>query len=371
MITVAIFDTHRFEREALELAAAEAAPAAFAQTAPAVVSQTAPAVVAELDGIDFRFIEARLGPATASLAAGCEAVCVFVNDRVDAETLERLAHEGVRMVALRCAGFNNVDLAAARRLGIGVARVPAYSPHAIAEHAVALILALNRKLVRASGRVRDGNFSLEGLVGFDLHGKTVGVVGTGKIGAVFARIMRGFGCVLLGSDPTPDLRLSEEIGLVYCPLPELLGRSDIVSLHLPLNDATRHVVDAAAIGRMRAGAMLINTGRGALVDTLALMEGLKSGRIGAVGLDVYEEEEGVFFEDHSEEVLLDEKLAWLLMCPNVLVTAHQAFLTREALRGLASTTLQNLREYKRATQGLGHGKPDPQRWLVVPAAGLG
>jgi D-lactate dehydrogenase len=264
-----------------------------------------------------------------------------------------------------------VDLAAARRLGIGVARVPAYSPHAIAEHAVALILALNRKLVRASGRVRDGNFSLEGLVGFDLHGKTVGVVGTGKIGAVFARIMRGFGCVLLGSDPAPDPRLSEETGLVYCPLPELLGRSDIVSLHLPLNEATRHVVDAVAIGRMRKGAMLINTGRGALVDTSALMDGLKSGWIGAVGLDVYEEEEGVFFEDHSEEVLQDEKLAWLLMCPNVLVTAHQAFLTREALSGLAATTLLNLREYQRAAKGLGHGTLDPQRWLVAPAGGAG
>ena len=346
MITVAVFDTHRFDREALELAAAHPAPAGAEEVA-------------------FRFMEARLSLATASLAEGCEAVCVFVNDQVDAETLGRLAEAGVRMVALRCAGFNNVDLAAARRLGVCVARVPAYSPHAIAEHAVALILALNRKLVRAASRVRDGNFSLEGLVGFDLYGKTVGVVGTGKIGAVFARIMRGFGCALLGSDPAPDAALSRETGLEYCPLPELLGRADIVSLHLPLNDATRHVVDAAAIGRMRAGAMLINTGRGALVDTVALMEGLKSGRIGAVGLDVYEEEEGVFFEDHSEEVLRDEKLAWLLMCPNVLVTAHQAFLTREALEGLASTTLLNLREYKSSARGLAQGTPDPQRWLVA------
>jgi D-lactate dehydrogenase len=230
-----------------------------------------------------------------------------------------------------------------------------------------LILALNRKLVRASSRVREGNFSLEGLVGFDLYGKHVGVVGTGKIGAVFARIMRGFGCELLGSDPAPDHLLSQETGLEYCALPELLGRSDIVSLHLPLNDATRHVVDAAAIGRMRAGAMLINTGRGALVDTLALMEGLKSGQIGAVGLDVYEEEEGVFFEDRSEEVLRDEKLAWLLMCPNVLVTAHQAFLTREALQGLASTTLLNLREYKNTVLGSTRASLDPQRWLVTPS----
>jgi D-lactate dehydrogenase len=348
MITVAIFDTHRFDREALERAAAGPAPAGT-------------------EGIAFRFLEVRLSSATASLAAGCEAVCVFVNDRVDSDTLNRLADAGVRMVALRCAGFNNVDLAAARHLGVGVARVPAYSPHAIAEHAVALILALNRKLVRASSRVREGNFSLEGLVGFDLYGKSVGVVGTGKIGAVFARIMRGFGCVLFGSDPVPDPLLSQETGLEYCTLPELLGRSDIVSLHLPLNAATRHVVDAAAIGGMKAGAMLINTGRGALVDTPALIEGLKSGQIGAVGLDVYEEEEGVFFEDHSEEVLRDEKLAWLLMCPNVLVTAHQAFLTREALQGLASTTLLNLREYKSTVLGGTRYAPDPQRWLVEPS----
>jgi D-lactate dehydrogenase len=270
------------------------------------------------------------------------------------------------MVALRCAGFNHVDLTAARELGLAVARVPAYSPHAIAEHAVALILALNRKLVRASGRVRDGNFSLEGLVGFDLYGKTVGVVGTGKIGAVFARIMRGFGCSLLGFDPAPDPVLARETGLAYCPLPDLLGRSDIVSLHAPLTPATRHVVDAEAIAKMRPGAMLINTGRGALVDTVALIEGLKSGRIGAVGLDVYEEEEGVFFEDHSEEVLRDEKLAWLLMCPNVLVTAHQAFLTREALEGLATTTVLNLREYKNRSGGRVVEPADPQRWLVAP-----
>lgn len=352
MITVAVFDTHRFDREALERAVSTESVAGGA-TGDRTVS--------------FRFLEGRLNAATASLAAGCEAVCVFVNDRLDEETLGLLFATGVRMVALRCAGFNHVDLAAAKRLGLYVARVPAYSPYAIAEHAVALILALNRKLVRASSRVRDGNFSLEGLVGFDLHGKTVGVLGTGKIGAAFARIMRGFGCVLLATDPVPDPSLAQETGLTYCELPELLGRSDIVSLHLPLNDATRHVVNAAAIARMRPGAMLINTGRGALVDTLALMEGLKSGRVGAVGLDVYEEEEGVFFEDHSEEVLGDEKLAWLLMCPNVLVTAHQAFLTREALEGLASTTLLNLREYKDAVLGRVRAPVDGQRWLVAPS----
>jgi D-lactate dehydrogenase len=354
MIHVAVFDTHRFDREALERAASAGSVAGGAP---------------EENAVSFRFLEERLDASTASLAAGCEAVCVFVNDRLDEETLGLLFAAGVRMVALRCAGFNHIDLAAAKRLGLCVARVPAYSPYAIAEHAVALILALNRKLVRASGRVRDGNFSLEGLVGFDLHGKTVGVLGTGKIGAAFARIMRGFGCVLLGTDPTPDPGLAQETGLTYCALPELLGRSDIVSLHLPLNNATRHVVNAAAIALMRPGAMLINTGRGALVDTLALMEGLKSGRVGAVGLDVYEEEEGVFFEDHSEEVLGDEKLAWLLMCPNVLVTAHQAFLTREALEGLASTTLLNLREYEDAFLGRLRAPPDGQRWLVAPSTG--
>jgi D-lactate dehydrogenase len=353
-LKVAVFDTHRFDRDALEQALEDAA----AETGAGAER-----------GISFRFLEVRLDARTASLAAGCDAVCAFVNDSLDGESLGRLANAGVRMLALRCAGFNHVDLKEAARLGISVARVPAYSPYAIAEHAVALILALNRKIVRASARVRDGNFSLEGLVGFDLHGKTVGVVGTGKIGAAFARIMRGFGCVLLGADPAPDPALSNETGLAYCPLPELLGRSDIVSLHLPLNAATRHVIDGTALSSMRRGSMLINTGRGALVDTLALMEGLKSGQIGAVGLDVYEEEEGVFFEDHSGEVLHDEKLAWLLMCPNVLVTAHQAFLTREALHGLAFTTLLNLREYRDAVSGLAHGPPDPQRWLVPPPAG--
>jgi D-lactate dehydrogenase len=351
VINVAVFDAHRFDRDALERALAGAAAETGAPAEP---------------GISLRFLEVRLNARTAALADGCDAVCAFVNDCLDEETLRRLSATGVRMVALRCAGFNHVDLRAARQLGLGVARVPAYSPYAIAEHAVALILALNRKIVRASGRVRDGNFSLEGLVGFDLHGKTVGVVGTGKIGAAFARIMRGFGCVLLGADPAPDAALSAETGLEYCSLPELLGRSDIVSLHLPLHGATRHVLDEAAIGKMRHGAMLINTGRGALVDTVALMEGLKNGQIGAVGLDVYEEEEGVFFEDHSGEVLRDEKLAWLLMCPNVLITAHQAFLTREALDGLASTTLLNLREYRAAALGLAHGPPDPERWLVAP-----
>jgi D-lactate dehydrogenase len=342
MIRVAVFDTHDFDRDALEREAGKG------------------------EEVVFRFLRVRLDSTTAPLAEGCEAACIFVNDRCDAAALECLAKTGVGMVLLRCAGFNQVDLAAARKWGLGVARVPAYSPHAIAEHTVGLILALNRKLVRAAGRVRDGNFSLEGLVGFDLHGKTIGVVGTGSIGAVFARIMHGFGCSLLGCDPAPDALLAAQTGLQYCSFEDLLGGSDIVSLHLPLTEANHHLVDAAAIGKMRTGAMLINTGRGGLVDTVALMDGLKSGRIGALGLDVYEEE-GMFFEDHSGEVLKDEKLAWLLMCPNVLVTAHQAFLTREALAGLARTTLQNLREYATAASGDLQGGLDPRRWLVAPA----
>ncbi len=319
MLEVAVFDTHRFDREALERAG-----------------------TGKIPGVTFRFLEPRLQLQTAALAAGCGAVCVFVNDCVDAAVLEVLAGSGVRLVALRCAGFNNVDLGAARRLGVAVVRVPEYSPHAIAEHAVALILALNRKLVRAASRIRDGNFLLEGLVGFDLFGKTVGVVGTGRIGAVFARIMHGFGCKILGLDPRPDQDLVRETGLEYCELRELLSRCDIVSLHLPLNEGSRHLLNAETISWMKSGAMLVNTGRGALVETEALMAGLKSGQIGAAGLDVYEEEEGVFFEDHSGEVLNDEKLTWLLMCPNVLVTAHQAFLTREALHELATATLSNV-----------------------------
>ena len=294
--------------------------------------------------IKLRFLEAHLDVRTALLARWCDAVCVFVNDKVNAEVLAELKAQGVRLVALRCAGFNNVDLPAARRLGIAVARVPEYSPHAVAEHAVALVLALNRKLVRASQRVREGNFLLEGLVGFDLFGKTVGVVGTGKIGAAFARIMRGFGCRVLASDPVHNAALAAEIGFQYCDFSTLLESSDIVSLHLPLTRSSWHLLNADSIGRMKRGAMIINTGRGGLVETGALIAALKSGAVGAAGLDVYEEEEGVFFADHSGSVLSDEKLTWLLMCPNVLITAHQAFLTREALQQLAAVTARNLGE---------------------------
>lgn len=314
---VAIFDTHQFDREALERA-----NAAFGQ--------------------DLLFLEPRLSLQTCELAGGCQGVCVFVSDRVDAAVIEQLHGLGVRVVALRCAGFNNVDLAAATRLGIAVVRVPEYSPHAIAEHATALILALNRNLIRANRRLRDGNFALDGLVGFDLFGKTVGVIGTGKIGATFARIMHGFGCRVLGFDLEPDGALVREFGMEYLPLNQLLEQADILSLHVPLNAATRHLIHAESIARMKPGVMLINTGRGALIDTPALVQALKSGQVGAAGLDVYEEEEGVFFVDHSGEVLEDSQLAWLLMCPNVLVTAHQAFLTKEALENISDITLTSI-----------------------------
>ncbi len=364
MMNVAVFDAHEFERVALERALEERKPLEERKLGGELSLPEAGGPGASSgSGVTFRYIEARLGEETALLAKGCEAVCVFVNDRVTETVLGILAQCGVRLVALRCAGFNNVDLAAARRFNIAVARVPEYSPHAIAEHAVALILALNRKLVRASARLREGNFLLDGLVGFDLYGKTVGVIGTGRIGAVFATIMRGFGCRILGLDPKPDLALSEETGLEYCGLKELLAQSDIVSLHLPLVESSRHLLNAETISWMKRGSMLINTGRGALVDTEALIEGLKSGKIGAAGLDVYEEEEGVFFEDHSGEVLGDEKLSWLLMCPNVLVTAHQAFLTREALHELAAVTLESLTDLPRGRVP----QPDDvdgRRWLA-------
>jgi D-lactate dehydrogenase len=263
-----------------------------------------------------------------------------VNDRLSAEVVATLAENGVRLLTLRSAGFNHVDLRATARHGITVARVPAYSPHAVAEHAVGLILTLNRHLHRAFNRVREGNFSLDGLLGFDLHGRTVGVVGTGRIGAIFCRIMAGFGCRLLAHDPYP----SEDAiaaGAAYVELSELLRDSDIITLHLPLTPTTHHLIDTAAVQRMKPGAMLINTSRGGLVDTVAVIEGLKSGRIGALGLDVYEEEADLFFEDLSSTVIQDDVFARLLTFPNVLITGHQGFFTAEALRNIAETTLAN------------------------------
>ncbi|HLL13304.1 MAG TPA: 2-hydroxyacid dehydrogenase [Rubrivivax sp.] len=291
------------------------------------------------------FLEARLDATTVAVAGGAQAVCVFVNDRLDAGVLQALHEAGVRLVALRCAGFNNVDLVAAAALGIAVGRVPEYSPHAVAEHTAALVLTLNRKIHRAYNRVREGNFALEGLLGFDLHGRTVGLVGTGRIGACFARIMVGFGCRVLATAPdiNPDC---EALGVHYVDLEALLAESDIVSLHCPLTPHTRHLIDAAALARMKPGAMLINTSRGAVVDTPALIAALKSGQLGSLGLDVYEEEADLFFRDLSGEVLHDDLFARLLTFPNVVVTGHQAFFTADALRAIAETTVGNLDSFE-------------------------
>ncbi|HEY9899888.1 MAG TPA: 2-hydroxyacid dehydrogenase [Pantanalinema sp.] len=320
-MNIAVFDTRPYDRASLDEAN-------------------------EAFGHALTYFESRLGPETVALAKGFPAVCAFVNDTLDAEVLATLREGGTRLVALRCAGFNNVDVGAAEGLGLTVVRVPAYSPYAVAEHAVALLLSLNRKTHRAYARVREGNFSLSGLVGFDLHGKTVGIVGTGRIGAAFARIMHGFGCRLLAHDPYPDPALSGELGLRYVPLEELLSEADVVSLHLPLSHETTHLIDDAAIARMKPGALLLNTSRGGLVDTGALIKGLKSGKLGGAGLDVYEREAGLFFEDMSGLVLQDDQLARLLTFPNVLITAHQAFLTDTALRNIAETTLDNVTRFE-------------------------
>jgi D-lactate dehydrogenase len=297
-------------------------------------------------GHELFYIEARLSEATAPLAAGCEAVCVFVNDNVSGAVVDQLAGLGVKVIAARSAGFNHIDLDAARRHGIPVVRVPAYSPYAVAEHTVAMIQTLNRHTHRAFNRVREGNFALDGLLGFDLFGKTVGVVGTGKIGAVFARIMLGFECEVVAFDPMPNAELRER-GVQYLELPALLRKSDIVSLHCPLTPATHHMIDAAAIATMKPGVMLINTSRGGLVDTRAVIDALKSGHIGQLGLDVYEEEADLFFEDLSGQVIQDDVFARLLTFPNVLITGHQAFFTKEALRAIAMTTLDNVSEVEK------------------------
>lgn len=294
------------------------------------------------------FLEPHLNLHTARLADGCAAICTFVNDPLDTATLELLATFGVKLVALRCAGFNQVDLNAAQRLGITVARVPAYSPYAVAEHAVALLLTLNRNIHRAYNRVREGNFALEGLLGFDLHGKTVGVVGTGKIGAIFARIIGGFGTTVLAYDPQPNTEL-EGAAVQYVPLERLLQQSDIVSLHCPLTPQTQHLINTESLKRMKPSAMLVNTSRGALVDTPAVIEALKSGRLGALALDVYEEEGDLFFENLSDRVIQDDVFMRLLTFPNVLITGHQAFFTREALTGIACTTLENVTAFESGT----------------------
>jgi D-lactate dehydrogenase len=294
---------------------------------------------------DVHYLESRLTVATTVLAHGHPVVCAFVNDNLDAAVLEELVAGGTRMVALRSAGFNHVDLAAARSLGLTVARVPAYSPHAVAEHTIALILALDRRIHRSYSRVRDGNFSLDGLLGFDLAGRTAGVLGTGRIGAIVARILVAFGCKVLAYDVAPSDEC-RALGVRYVPLEELWNASDIITLHAPLTPETRHIVDARTLARMKPGVMIINTSRGALIDTQAVIDSLKNGRIGHLGLDVYEEEETLFFQDLSSHVIRDDVFARLLTFPNVLVTAHQGFFTIEALRAIAETTLDNITAFE-------------------------
>ncbi len=302
-------------------------------------------------GHELVFFEPHLTPETCKLAFGFEAICVFVNDRLDKNILTLLAEHGTRLIALRCAGFNNIDIKAAGELGLTIARVPAYSPHGVAEHAVALILALNRKIYRAHHRVREGNFSIDGLLGFELYGKNVGVIGTGKIGTNLARIMQGFGCNILAYDPVenPDC---QKIGVKYSSLDELFAQSDIISLHLPLVKDTYHIIDASALAKMKPGVMLINTSRGGLINTAAVVEGLKSGKVGYLGLDVYEEEEEIFFEDLSGDILQDDTFARLLTFPNVVITGHQAFFTHTALKNIAETTLQNIADFEQGELSL-------------------
>ncbi len=302
-------------------------------------------------GHELHFFEPRLSAQTASLAAGFDAVCIFVNDQADGEVIQMLHDGGCRLIALRCAGFNQVDLAAAERVGIAVARVPAYSPHAVAEHTLGLMLALNRRIHRAFARVREGNFLLDGLLGFDMAGRTAGVIGTGRIGQVVARILLGLGCRVLAFDPKPDETLTAA-GAAYTSLEALLSDSDIITLHCPLTPDTHHLIDAAALGRMKRGVMLINTSRGALVDTRAVLDALKSGHIGLLGLDVYEEEADLFFQDLSDRVIQDDVFARLLTFPNVLITSHQAFLTEDALDAIAQTTMDNI-------DAAANGKPLP------------
>ena len=319
---IAVFDTRSYDREALDAAN-------------------------QRYGHQIRYLEARLGPHTAPLAHGVPVVCPFVNDTVDAETLKLLHDGGARLLALRSAGYNHVDLEAAAALDLPVVRVPEYSPYAVAELAMCLVLALNRKIHRAYNRVREANFSLEGLVGFDLHGKTFGIIGTGRIGRALARIAHGFGCHIIASDAYETEEIKTTLGVEYVSLDELYRQADMISLHVPLTKDTHHLIDGAAIARMKPGVMIINTSRGALVDTRALIHGLKSRRVGAAGLDVYEEEGPIFFRDLSQQLLQDDVLARLLTFPNVLITSHQGFLTREALANIADTTLASVTAFEK------------------------
>lgn len=319
---VAFFDAHKFERPIFEK-------------------------INEAFHHDLVFFEHRLQKETAILANQFSCVCSFVNDKLDLESLTILKKAGVKLIALRSAGFNHVNLKAAKELGLVVVRVPEYSPYAVAEHAVALLLVLNRKIHRSYLRVRELNFSLDGLVGMDLHGKTVGVIGVGRIGAVFAKIMAGFGCKVFLHDLKPDQDLAKKLGVTYVSLDEIYRESDIISLHVPLNTQTRYLINENSLSKMKKGVFLINTGRGALVNTRHLIQFLKSGHLGGAGLDVYEEEEQIFFQDHSDEVLQDDVLARLLTFPNVVITSHQAFLTQEALENIAQTTLSNISDFEK------------------------
>ncbi len=312
-------------------------------------------------GHDLTFLEPRLDRSTVRLAEGFPAICVFVNDTLDAAVLEMLAAGGTRLVALRAAGFNNVDLEAAERLRLTVVRVPAYSPHAVAEFTVGLLLALDRRIHRAWPRVRDNNFALEGLIGHDIHGKTIGIVGTGRIGALVARIFRrGFGCRVLAADRY-EVEELKEIGVGYTSTSTLIASSDIISLHCPLTPDTHHLIDEAAVARTKRGVILINTSRGALIDAEAVIAGLKSGQIGGVALDVYEQEADLFFEDLSNEIIQDDVFQRLLTFPNVLITGHQAFFTEEALKAIAETTMTNIAEEEA-------GRTSPNRVLYDKVA---
>lgn len=308
-------------------------------------------------GHELLFVQDRLTADTARLAAGCTAVCVFVNDTVDADVLSQLAAQGTRLVATRSTGFNHIDGAAAARLGIEVVRVTDYSPYSVAEFAVGLLLAVNRKIARASLRTREGNFELEGLMGFDLHGKTVGVIGTGKIGLIFAQIMRGFGCTLLGHDLYPNPAF-EALGGRYVDRAELMASADVISLHCPLNANTHHIVDARSLAGIKRGAVLINTSRGGLVDTEATIQALKSGQLGGMAIDVYEQEASLFFQDLSSTIITDDVIQRLVSFPNVIVTGHQAFFTVEAIGQIMATTIASITAFER-------GEPLANR---IPAA---
>lgn len=294
---------------------------------------------------DIRYYKGHLNPNNVVLTQDTDVVCIFVNDTADATVIDAMVKNGVKLLALRCAGFNNVDLKAAKGK-LPVVRVPAYSPYAVAEYSLALMLSLNRKIHRAYWRTRDGNFSLNGLIGFDMHGKTIGIIGTGKIAKILIRLLKGFGMRILAYDLYPDMKFAEEEGISYVSLDELYRESDIISLHCPLTDQTRYMIDKDSIGKMKKGVMIINTGRGQLINTNDLIEGLKEKKIAAAGLDVYEEEGEYFYEDKSDKIIDDDVLARLLSFNNVIVTSHQAFFTKEALYNIAETTLRNIDDFR-------------------------